>query len=201
MTRDNKIFPMPSNTTCNKKLKAIAELCGKKARLTYHVARHSQRLPFCYPTEYRLKPSVAYFFARPLKLVQTLLKAKRSGGFAVSGRIFLFQSVFIPKTFSLSRLYNGRWRLRKQTTDGKESSKTNNNLNRPRCTIQMSIKIKGCHLYKTNGNGGKRQTALPPENNLFFFRGVSGIIFPCNSYVWHCSKVKVLLNPAYLRFR
>ena len=41
MTRDNKIFPMPSNTTCNKKLKAIAELCGIKARLTYHTARHS----------------------------------------------------------------------------------------------------------------------------------------------------------------
>ena len=32
---------MPSNTTCNKKLKTIAELCGIKAHLTYHVARHS----------------------------------------------------------------------------------------------------------------------------------------------------------------
>ncbi len=32
---------MPSNTTCNKKLKAIAELCGIKAHLTYHTARHS----------------------------------------------------------------------------------------------------------------------------------------------------------------
>lgn len=41
MTRDNKVFPMPSNTTCNKKLKTIAELCGIKSRLTYHVARHS----------------------------------------------------------------------------------------------------------------------------------------------------------------
>ena len=41
MTRDNKVFPMPSNTTCNKKLKSIAELCGIKVRLTYHVARHS----------------------------------------------------------------------------------------------------------------------------------------------------------------
>ncbi|KAA5431738.1 tyrosine-type recombinase/integrase, partial [Bacteroides cellulosilyticus] len=27
--------------TCNKKLKTIAELCGIKSRLTYHVARHS----------------------------------------------------------------------------------------------------------------------------------------------------------------
>ncbi len=41
MTRDNKVFPMPSNSTCNKKLKAIAELCGIKAHLTYHKARHS----------------------------------------------------------------------------------------------------------------------------------------------------------------
>mgnify|MGYP000255501550 CR=1 FL=1 len=32
---------MPSNTTCNKKLKAIADLCGIKTHLTYHVARHS----------------------------------------------------------------------------------------------------------------------------------------------------------------
>ena len=41
MTRDNKVFPMPSNSTCNKKLKAIADLCGIKAHLTYHIARHS----------------------------------------------------------------------------------------------------------------------------------------------------------------
>ncbi|OUO95376.1 hypothetical protein B5F38_13995 [Barnesiella sp. An22] len=47
------------------------------------------------------------------------MKAKRSGGCAVSGRIFLFQSVFCPKTFSLSRLYYGRRRQRKQATDGK----------------------------------------------------------------------------------
>ena len=41
MTRDNKVFPMPSNTTCNKILKTIAKLCGIKTHLTYHVARHS----------------------------------------------------------------------------------------------------------------------------------------------------------------
>ncbi|MDB0725288.1 hypothetical protein PL425_10160 [Phocaeicola vulgatus] len=41
-----------------------------------------------------------------IKLVQTSLKVKRSGGRAVSGRIFLCrQSVFSPKTFPLSRLY------------------------------------------------------------------------------------------------
>lgn len=33
---------MPSNTTCNKKLKTIAELCGIKAHLTYHVSSHSK---------------------------------------------------------------------------------------------------------------------------------------------------------------
>ena len=41
MAKDNKVFPMPSNTTCNKKLKVIAELCGIKTYLTYHVATHS----------------------------------------------------------------------------------------------------------------------------------------------------------------
>ena len=46
-----------------------------------------------------------------------------SSGHAVSGRIFLFQSVFSPKTFSLSRLYNGRRRQRKQATDGKVRKK------------------------------------------------------------------------------
>lgn len=41
MTRDNKVFPMPSDSTCNKKLKVTAELCCIKAHLTHHVARHS----------------------------------------------------------------------------------------------------------------------------------------------------------------
>ena len=69
-------------------------------------------------------PSVAYFLARPLKLVQTSLKVKRSGGYTVSGGIFLCkQRVFPPKTFSLSRLYNGRRRQRKQATDGKVRKK------------------------------------------------------------------------------
>ena len=30
MAKDNKVFPMPSNTTCNKKLKAIADLVRYK---------------------------------------------------------------------------------------------------------------------------------------------------------------------------
>lgn len=41
MARDNKVFLMPSNTICNKILKAIAELCSIKTHLTYHVARYS----------------------------------------------------------------------------------------------------------------------------------------------------------------
>ncbi len=53
--------------------------------------------------------SVSRLFPRAsMKLVQTSLKVKRSGGYAVSGRIFLLRRVFSPKTFSLSRLYNGR---------------------------------------------------------------------------------------------
>lgn len=38
---DKRIFPVPSNTTCNKVLKDIAALCGIEKHLTYHMARHS----------------------------------------------------------------------------------------------------------------------------------------------------------------
>lgn len=41
MTRDNKVFPMPSNTTCNRILKEIGNQCGFKTRLSTHVARHT----------------------------------------------------------------------------------------------------------------------------------------------------------------
>ena len=41
LAMDNKVFPMPSNTTCNKILKEIGRQCGIKTHLTYHVARHS----------------------------------------------------------------------------------------------------------------------------------------------------------------
>ncbi len=41
MTRDNKVFPMPSNTTCNKILKEIGSQCSFKVRLSTHVACHT----------------------------------------------------------------------------------------------------------------------------------------------------------------
>ena len=41
ITRDNRVFPVPSNSCCNEKLKKIGKQCGFKVRLTYHVARHS----------------------------------------------------------------------------------------------------------------------------------------------------------------
>ena len=41
MTKDNKVFPMPSNTTCNKILKEIGRQCGFKTRLSTHAARHT----------------------------------------------------------------------------------------------------------------------------------------------------------------
>lgn len=41
LARDNKVFPMPSNTTCNKILKEIGNQCGFKTRLCTHVARHT----------------------------------------------------------------------------------------------------------------------------------------------------------------
>ena len=95
---------------------------------------------------WKLRTVSRLFPCSSIKLVQTLLKGKRSGGCAVSGRIFLFQSVFSPKTFSLSRLYNGHWRLRKQTTDGKESSKTKL-LNRHICLSLFVYRIS----FKTEG--------------------------------------------------
>ena len=41
MTGDNRVFPVPSNSSCNEKLKKIGTQCGIKTRLTFHVARHS----------------------------------------------------------------------------------------------------------------------------------------------------------------
>lgn len=41
MSGDDHVFPMPSNSCCNEKLKKIGKQCGIKTRLTYHVARHS----------------------------------------------------------------------------------------------------------------------------------------------------------------
>ncbi|EGG51926.1 hypothetical protein HMPREF9442_02603 [Paraprevotella xylaniphila YIT 11841] len=52
------------------------------------------------------------------------IESEKVGRQAVSGRIFLLRSVFSPKTFSLSRLYNGCRRQRKQATDGKVGTKT-----------------------------------------------------------------------------
>ena len=41
LAKGNLVFPVPSNTCCNAKLKKIGEQCGIKTRLTYHVSRHS----------------------------------------------------------------------------------------------------------------------------------------------------------------
>lgn len=39
--RDNRLFPVPSNSCCNTILKKIAKQCGIKTRLSYHVSRHT----------------------------------------------------------------------------------------------------------------------------------------------------------------
>ena len=41
IAKDNHVFPVPSNSSCNEKLKKIGTQCGIKTRLTFHVARHS----------------------------------------------------------------------------------------------------------------------------------------------------------------
>ena len=59
----------------------------------------------------------------PMEVSTDFIESEKVGRQAVSGRIFLLRSVFRPKTFSLSRLYNGRRRQRKQATDGKVGTK------------------------------------------------------------------------------
>lgn len=39
--RDNRIFPVPSNSSCNAILKKIAKQCGINKRVTYHQSRHT----------------------------------------------------------------------------------------------------------------------------------------------------------------
>lgn len=39
--RDNRLFPVPSNSACNKILKKIGIQCGIKTKLTYHMSRHT----------------------------------------------------------------------------------------------------------------------------------------------------------------
>jgi len=40
-TRDNRLFPVPSNSSCNNILKKIAKQCGIQTRLTYQKERHT----------------------------------------------------------------------------------------------------------------------------------------------------------------
>ena len=40
-TKDNRLLPVLSNQKINAYLKEIADLCGIKKRLSYHLARHS----------------------------------------------------------------------------------------------------------------------------------------------------------------
>lgn len=41
LTRDGRVFPVPSSSNCNKILKEIDKQCGFKVQLTFHVARHN----------------------------------------------------------------------------------------------------------------------------------------------------------------
>lgn len=40
-SRDSRIFPVPSNRTCNTTLRKIAKQCGIDKRITYHQSRHT----------------------------------------------------------------------------------------------------------------------------------------------------------------
>ncbi|WP_225719518.1 hypothetical protein [Bacteroides thetaiotaomicron] len=57
------------------------------------------------------------------KVAYGLMAAARSGGRAVSGRIFLLRSVFNPKTLPLPAIRLKSIRQRKQATDGKSEER------------------------------------------------------------------------------
>ncbi|MNT38608.1 Tyrosine recombinase XerC [compost metagenome] len=43
LSRDGKLFPVPSNPTCNSSLRRISKLieCLKEKKVTFHLARHT----------------------------------------------------------------------------------------------------------------------------------------------------------------
>ena len=45
-TKDNRLLPVLSNQKINAYLKEIADLCGIKKRLSYHLARHNKNCIF-----------------------------------------------------------------------------------------------------------------------------------------------------------
>ena len=41
LAKDDFVFPMPSNGTCNDHLKKIATVCGINKEVTFHLSRHT----------------------------------------------------------------------------------------------------------------------------------------------------------------
>lgn len=46
LAKDDFVFPMPSNGTCNDHLKKIATVCGINKEVTFHMARHNKNCIF-----------------------------------------------------------------------------------------------------------------------------------------------------------
>lgn len=71
----------------------------------------------------RFIPSATRSRCTDAKVAYGLMAAARSGGKAVSGRIFLLRSVFNPKTLPFPAIRkDGIWQ-RKQATDGKSEER------------------------------------------------------------------------------
>ena len=47
LAKDDFVFPMPSNGTCNDHLKKIATVCGINKEVTFHMARHTYATQTC----------------------------------------------------------------------------------------------------------------------------------------------------------
>ena len=68
-------------------------------------------------------PSITRSRCSDAKVAYGLMAEARSGGRAVSGRIFLLRSVFCPKILPLPTIRSYGIRQRKQATDGKSEER------------------------------------------------------------------------------
>ena len=99
------------------------------------------------------------------------LESWKVGRQVVSGWIFLLRRVFSPKTFPLSRLYNGRRRQRKQATDGKiRRQEKRNGLQTNEAEFWRFIRKPFLFPFVVSSllaqSQGRRQTALLQENHV-----------------------------------
>lgn len=114
----------------------------------------------------------------PTEVSTDFIESEKVGRQAVSGRIFLLRSVFSPKTFSLSRLYNGRRRQRKQATDGKVDQKTKEKQHTASRILPVRMLFRYSvrrDIFLTAGWNGQAANCAPSRKINPFFRLLDNI--------------------------